>query len=259
MSEEKQGQNSKHKIKIIFEDEHLLVVNKPAGLMVHRDGRSDEYTLADWLLKMHPEIKEVGEPWTAQNGEVIYRPGIVHRLDRETSGVLVIAKDGATFEELKNAFKKRLVQKEYRAFVYGGFKEEKMQGVIERKIGRSPADFRKYSAESTARGTLREARTEYKVLEQSGSSQERDFAYLALFPKTGRTHQIRVHLKYIHHPIVCDKLYAPKKPCALGFERVALHAYKISFELQGKVHDFRADLPSDFESALVGLGVNPHN
>ena len=85
---------------------------------------------------------------------------------------------------------------------------------------------------------------------QSGSSQEKDFAYIALFPKTGRTHQLRVHLKYIHRPIVCDKLYAPKKPCTLGFERVALHAYKINFKLHGTAHEYTAELPSDFETAL---------
>ncbi len=238
------------KPKRIFENENLLVLDKPAGLMVHSDGKTSEPSLADWLLENYPEIKDVGELQRAQNGCSILRPGIVHRLDKDTSGVLLIAKTQEYFEFLKKQFQERKIKKEYRAIVYGGFKEEKKEGLINKKIGRSKK-FGLFAVEPFARGTLRETQTEYKVLEQTGESQEKDFAYLSLFPKTGRTHQIRVHLKSIHRPIVCDKLYAPKKPCALGFERQALHAYKISFtDIDGKERDFEAKLPSDFENAL---------
>ena len=236
-------------IKIIFENNEFLVVNKPGGLIVHGDGKSSEYTLADWLLENYPEIENVGESWTDDKGNKIPRPGIVHRLDKETSGVLLIAKNQETFLKLKELFMSRKVQKEYRALVYGGFKEDKKEGTIEKKIGRSK-NFGKFEVEPFARGTLREALTFYKVLAQTGQDQNKDFAYLALFPKTGRTHQLRVHLKSIHHPIICDKLYAPKKDCALGFKRLALHAYKISFELDGKLFEFEAELPRDFRHSI---------
>ncbi len=239
----------KSDIKIIFANNDFLVINKPAGLMVHGDGKSDEYTLADWLLVNYPEIKDIGETWQDPKGNTIYRPGIVHRLDKDTSGVLVIAKNQETYLKLKELFMSRKVQKEYRAFVYGGFKEDKKEGAVEKKIGRSK-NFGKFEVEPFARGTLREAVTYYKVLKQSGEDQNSDFAYLALFPKTGRTHQLRVHLKSIHHPIICDKLYAPKKKCALGFSRLALHAYKISFELDGKDFKFEAGLPRDFKHSI---------
>ena len=236
-------------IKIIYESKDFLVLNKPAGIMVHGDGKSNEYTLADWLIENYPEIENVGESWTDNKGNKIARPGIVHRLDKETSGVLLVAKNQETFLKLKELFMSRKVQKEYRALVYGGFKEDKKEGVIEKKIGRS-RNFGKFEVEPFARGTLREALTFYKVLAQTGQDQNKDFAYLALFPKTGRTHQIRVHLKSIHHPIICDKLYAPKKDCALGMSRLALHAHKISFELDGKTFEFEAELPQEFIHAL---------
>ncbi len=237
------------KITVIYENENLLVLDKPSGLAVHKDGKRDEYTLADWVLENYQELAKVGEPWRAQNGEVILRPGIAHRLDKETSGVLLVAKTQEYFEYLKSLFKERQIRKEYRAFVYGGFKEEKKQGVIDLPIARS-VKFGKFTAQGKSRGTKREALTHYEVLLQSGEKQEDDFAYLSLRPKTGRTHQLRVHLKAVHRPIVCDKLYAPKKPCTLGFERLALHAYKISFEdLDGKELTFTADLPDDFKKA----------
>ncbi len=236
--------------KIIFEDKNLLVINKPGGLMTHGDGKNNEYTLADWLLENYPDIKDIGEPWRAQNGEAILRPGIVHRLDRETSGVLLIAKTQEYFDFLKDQFKERRIQKEYRAIVYGGFKEEKLDGIIDKKIGRSKK-FGIFITEPFARGNLREATTKYKVLFQTGESQEKDFAYLALFPKTGRTHQLRVHLKSIHHPIVCDKLYAPKKECVLNFNRHALHAFKITIkDKNNNTISFQAPLPDVFEKAL---------
>ncbi len=244
--------NENFDIKVIFEDDNLLVIDKPSGISMHKDGVRDEYTVADWILEHYPCLDSVGEAWTDNKGQKIPRPGIVHRLDKDTSGVVLIAKSQNFFEYLKNQFKNREIQKEYRAFVYGGFKEEKQEGAINKAIGRSKK-FGLFNVEPHIRGKAREALTEYKVLEQSGESQENDFAYLLLRPKTGRTHQIRVHLKYLHRPIICDKLYAPKKDCALGFSRLALHAYKITFNYHGKEHSFCAELPDDFKNALQEL------
>lgn len=237
--------DQEYKIKIIHEDGDFLVVDKPAGLVVHPDGRTNEKTLVDWILNNRPEIKGVGEPLTLTNGKIIERPGIVHRIDRETSGVLVIAKNQKAFLHLKNQFKENTVSKKYNAFVYGEMKEEK--GIIERPIGRSSKDFRLWSAGRGAKGKIREAQTEYIVLKKTP-----EWSFLEISPKTGRTHQIRVHLKAINHPIVCDKLYAPKQDCILGFERAALHAGSVAFRgMNGEELYFEAPLPEDFEKALT--------
>lgn len=209
---------------IIFEDEHILVLDKPVGLMVHGDGRTSEPTLADWLLSQYPVMRGVGEPWGRDDGKVIERPGIVHRLDRDTSGVMVVAKTQAAFEHLKEQFQDRNVQKEYRAIVHGTFKDDALTGIIDKPIGKSRSDFRKWSAQPGARGMLREAVTEYTVLAQEGTGAT-GRALLALHPKTGRTHQLRVHLKAIHHPIVGDTLYGIQDTA----ERMMLHACTLTF------------------------------
>lgn len=232
---------------ILYEDKDLLALDKPAGLVVHADGKSDTPTLADWLMEKYPNIKEVGEPWTAPNGEIIFRPGIVHRLDRDTSGVLVVAKTLESFTYLKKQFQERLAKKTYRAFVYGIMKND--TGIINKPIGRSTSDFRKWSAEFGARGELRESVTEYKVLERG-----KEATFLEAYPKTGRTHQIRVHLKAIGHSVVCDALYAPKQKCILGFSRTALHAFSLEIlSPTGKPLHFEAPLPSDFLHAVPEL------
>lgn len=233
---------------IIYEDADILVIDKPAGLVVHGDGRTEEETLSDWLVSKYPAIQKVGEPWVNQKGETILRPGIVHRLDRETSGVMVIAKTQKQFEFLKEQFKEHAVQKTYRAFAYDTFKEEK--GEIERPIGKSKGDFRKWSAQPGSRGILRDAHTSWVVLESLTVS-GKIYTYLELTPKTGRTHQLRVHLKAIHHPIVCDGLYAPKRGTALGFKRLALHAHTLTLpRRKGDPVTFEAPLPEDFIHAL---------
>ena len=236
-------------IQILYEDADVLVVNKPAGLVVHGDGRTVEPTLADWLLEKYPALKDVGEPTKLSNGEIIIRPGIVHRIDRGTSGTLIVAKNQNTFLFLKKQFQDREVEKSYRAFVYGELKQD--EGVIDRPIARSRKDFRMWSAQRGAKGVEREAITEYKVLGRIPG-----FSFLELHPKTGRTHQIRVHLKAINHPVVCDKLYAPKKDCALCFTRFALHAFSIAFTLPSeKLIKVEAPYPSDFEQAIKTLNL----
>ena len=231
-------------VTLLYEDENFLAVNKPAGLVVHADGRTKEPTLVDWLLKKYPKIKKVGEPWTTPEGETVWRPGIVHRLDRDTSGVLVVAKTQEAFESLKKQFQERTIQKTYRAFVHGELPDD--DGVIERKIGRSANDFRKWSAEYGARGELRDALTRYHVLARGGG-----VTFVEVSPKTGRTHQIRVHFKAVGHPLVGDALYAPKSPKILGFSRTALHAFALEVSgLSGKRLRFEAPLPKDFKKAI---------
>lgn len=231
------------KVAIIYEDESVLAVNKPAGLMVHGDGRTRTATLTDWLLEKYPSIAEVGEPWTDSVGNIIQRPGIVHRIDKETSGVLIIAKNQRTFEYLKQQFKNREVEKVYNAFVYGVLDEKST--TIDMPIGRSKKDFRLWSTGKQARGTLRPAVTAYEVLAQSQAA-----SFTEVRPKTGRTHQIRVHFKSIGHPVVCDKRYAPKRDCILGFTRLALHARSVTFSLpNGTTITVEAPLPDDFKHA----------
>ncbi len=231
-------------ISIIYEDKNIVAINKPSGLVVHSDGKTEEPTVVDWVLKNYPETKDVGEPLVLNDGKEIKRPGIVHRLDRDTSGILLIAKNQESFLHLKKQFQNRTIQKTYRAFVYGRVKND--EGVIDRPIGRSKKDFRRWTAQRDIRGKEREAVTEYKVLERGS-----DYSFVEVYPKTGRTHQIRVHFKAINYPVVCDKLYAPKRECGLGFERLALHAYSVEFDLIDGTHlKLEAELPDDFEKAL---------
>lgn len=242
----------KNDIEILYEDEYMVVINKPAGMLVHADGRGNESTVVDWLLNRAPKARGVGEPGFAQDGVLLERSGVVHRLDRETSGVLVLAKTQEAFTHLKAQFHDRIAKKEYRAIVYGTMKDA--WGIINRSIGRSARDFRLRSAERGAKGTLRPAVTEWECIGQSSTH-----AYLKLFPKTGRTHQIRVHLKSIGHPIVEDALYASsiyRAKDTLGFARLALHAYRLTiFLVGGEERTFLAPLPLDFEIATTAIAT----
>ena len=240
------------KIPILYEDKDVVVINKPAGLIVHPDGRSTgkkkEKTLVDWILKKYPKIKNVGEAIILDDGTKILRPGIVHRIDKDTTGCLIIAKNKEAFEFLKSQFKDRKVHKVYQAFVYGSLKDER--GTIDRPIGRSPSDFRKWSAQRGARGEMRDAVTYFKVLNKKD-----DITFIEAMPKTGRTHQIRVHFRSIEHPVVQDELYASdfylKKKQQLGFKRLALHARELEITLPtGKLLTVVAPYPEDFEEAI---------
>ncbi|MDE2399539.1 MAG: RluA family pseudouridine synthase [Patescibacteria group bacterium] len=227
-------------IKILYEDKDILAIDKPAGIAVHPDGRSKEKTITDWILKNYPKMKNVGEPM----GE-IKRPGIVHRLDKDTSGVLLLAKNQKAYEFLKGQFKNREVKKTYNAIVNGWFKEDR--GVINKPIGRSPSDFRKYSASRGARGEMREAITRYKVLKRFNEGKLHKYTFLEVYPKTGRTHQIRVHLKAVDHPVVCDSLYNPKGSCPKSITRMALHAKAIEFkDSKGKIIKVESLLPAEW-------------
>jgi 23S rRNA pseudouridine1911/1915/1917 synthase len=239
-------------IKIIYENDDMIVVNKPSGIMVHGDGKSGNSTIVDWFLARTPLARGVGEPGLTQDGIPLERSGVVHRLDRETSGTLVLAKTQEAFLYLKAQFHDRKIRKEYRAFVYGNMKEK--WGTVNRPIGRSAKDFRLRSAERGARGTLREATTDWELIGQS-----KTHAYLKILPKTGRTHQIRVHMKAIGHPVVCDSLYAPKETKEkdnLGFDRLALHAYSLRLvNPRGEDQTFIAPFQQDFEKASMSLAT----
>ena len=231
---------------ILYEDADILAVNKPAGVMSHPDGHSTAETVSDWFVARYPQARDVGEPLTLVGGEVIARPGIVHRLDRDTSGVMVLAKTPEAHAFLKQAFQEREMHKTYLAFVYGTFKEDK-RGTIDFAIGRSRKDFRLRSAQRGAKGRMREALTRWEVLGETATH-----SYLKIEPLTGRTHQIRVHMKAIHHPIVCDPLYAPNHPCDLGFSRLGLHAYSLELPLMnGEALTLTAPLPPELEKAAA--------
>ena len=237
---------------IIFEDEHIAVINKPDGLIVHSDGRTEEPTLVDWIRKQYPQTEGVGEDWISPQGEVVPRPGIVHRLDRTTSGVMVIAKTQEGFLHLKGQFQDRTIRKVYDALVYGHPKEN--DGVIEMEIGRTKKKPRKWIAQF-AHGTKRAAITHWRVLGRFTDPETGEaVSHMEVEPKTGRTHQIRVHLKAIHHPIVCDHLYAEKRSCLGGLERPALHARSLTLMLVGgEERAFEAPPAEDFSSALEHL------
>ena len=270
------------KINILYEDANILAIDKPAGISVHPsnflrasvEGKDKEKFITDWILKNYPKMENVGEP-SVYEGKVIKRPGIVHRLDKDTSGVLLLAKNQKAYEFLKSQFKNREIKKIYHCLVSGFVKEDR--GTVNKPIGRSPNDFRKHLAGRGARGELREAITEYKVIKRltlplapslikEGEASpdngelvnselgrrlegfnEAKFTYLELTPKTGRTHQIRVHMKFLNHPVVCDSLYNPGKPALLGIDRLALHAKSIEFkDLKGKTVKVESPLPKEF-------------
>lgn len=256
------------KLKILFEDKNVMVIDKPAGISVHADARTTkkDVTIADLVLAYDKKLEKVGEPMTVEyKGEQIKisRPGIVHRLDKETSGVLIVAKNQKTFLMLKEQFQNHSIKKVYKAFVYGYVSDPKAslltgkKGIINAPIGRSPNDIRMWTAGRGAREPIREAVTEYIVTDRftsnkkEGINQNNKFSYVEVYPKTGRTHQIRVHMRYINHPIVSDPLYRGSNELALSMKRLALHAASITFRLpNGELKTVEAEPPTDFKKVI---------
>jgi 23S rRNA pseudouridine1911/1915/1917 synthase len=237
-------------IQILFENADMIAINKPAGIAVHGDGRSKAKTISDWVLKHYPKTKNVGENLVADNGKEIARYGIVHRLDKDTSGVLLIAKTNKGYEHLKSQFKDRKIKKTYYAFIYGKMRDER--GIIDRPIGRAIGSVRKWETRrDRVRGEVREAVTRFKVIKNTMPA-----SLLELWPQTGRTHQIRVHMQALGHPVVADRLYAPTREVVYGFERLALHARRLLFlDLRGNLTEVEAPFPSDFIKAIELLGI----
>lgn len=238
---------------ILFEDADVLVINKPAGLIVHSDGRTIEPSVSEWVVEKYPQMKGVGEPWISPQGEVIDRPGIVHRLDRTTSGVMVLAKTQEAHAFLKAQFQARTTEKVYDALVYGHNKEN--TGTIEAEIGRSRQHPKRWSAQFGKKGNLRAAITDWEVVVRGFDPQSGErVMHMRCMPKTGRTHQIRVHLKAIHHPIICDHIYAEGRPCLFGLNRPALHARSLTIQIpSGATQTFEAEPPQDIQEAIDTL------
>jgi len=224
--------NRKLELEIIFENNDFLVLNKPAGIIVHPTKYEQKKTLIQALLKYLPSISKVGEP---------SRPGIVHRLDKDVSGLMVVAKNNYFYNYLVSEFKKRKVKKKYIALVYGHPKEKK--GIVETSIGWSKKG--KIVAREIAIKLKKKARTEYKV-----KKEYKDFTLLEVSPLSGRTHQIRVHMAYLGTPIVGDKIYKFKNHPLL-LNRLFLHCAYIGFwQPDGKFREFYSPLPSELETFL---------
>ncbi len=242
------------KPEVIFENNDVLVINKPAGLIVHSDGRTKEYSVSEWVLENYPDMKEVGESWTSPQGEIVLRPGIVHRLDRTTSGVMILAKTAEAHAFLKKQFQDRTAEKTYRAFVYGHPKTD--SGVIEKEIVRIKSIPPRWGvARAGEDNKKRAAITAWQVITRGIDPATKEaVSILSVSPKTGRTHQIRVHLKAVNHPIIADHLYASGKPGLFGFSRPALHAEKLAITLpDGKKEVFVAPLPPDMADATAQI------
>lgn len=218
-------------LEILFEDDDLLVLNKPAGLVMHPGAGHQQHTLVNALLAHCKNLSGIGGK---------ERPGIVHRLDKETSGCLVVAKNDATHRDLSRQFAARTMTKVYLALVAGTLR--KRSGVIDKAIARHPVHRQRMSI---ARRQGRSAKTEYRVL-QSGN----DMSLLECTLHSGRTHQIRVHLHDLGHPVLGDKLYGGKR--AGDFPRQMLHAWKLAFShpRSGDEMGFEAPLPPDFAEAM---------
>lgn len=231
---------------ILYEDEDIVAITKPRGVVVHSDARHDYPAVTDWFLKAYPESAGVGEDPIETEYGTILRPGVVHRLDRETTGVLLLAKTNEAHAHLKEQFQNRSITKVYRAVVYGQMKLNHYS--VEAPIARSK-QFGKWTAIPKAgRGTARDAHTEISVL---GRIDKGDgYSLIEARPHTGRTHQIRVHLQYLNHPIVADEIYAGKRNTPennLGLSHMALHAYSITFTtLDGQEKTVIAPLPQEF-------------
>lgn len=223
--------------KIIFEDDYIIVIDKPYGVVVNRADSAKEETIQDFA-ESKVQKSDLDEEFNS-------RGGIVHRLDKDTSGVLVIAKTTEAFQNLKNQFKERTTTKKYLALVHG--KVEPTSGTIDAPIERSPFNRMHFGVFPGGR----EAQTKYKVVKQFEK-----YALVEIEPKTGRTHQIRVHMKYIGHPIVSDPIYGGRKQIREDLKicpRLFLHAahLEINHPINGEKLDFEIELTGELEDVLT--------
>jgi 23S rRNA pseudouridine1911/1915/1917 synthase len=214
---------------VVYEDVDIIVINKAAGLTVHPSPGHTNHTLVNALLARYPELANFGAS---------LRPGIVHRLDKDTSGLMIIAKNSAAQQNLINQFKNHKVSKGYLALVKG--KVTPSRGLIEAPIGRHPSNRKRMAVVTKGR----EATTGYKVKEYIGNN-----SLLEIYIKTGRTHQIRVHLAAIGYPVIGDSTYGVK---STFLKRQFLHAYRLGFNIPstGEYKAFTSELPLDLKTAL---------
>lgn len=246
-------------IRVIHAEQDFLVLDKPAGISVHGGTGVRGRTVADWIAEYYPETKRVGD-------DPVLRPGIVHRLDRNTSGVMIIARSQEAFENVKRLFKERRVEKTYLALVVGTPKRK--VGIIDAPIGRMASNPTKRGVlrpirlmlrvvskvepqaqdKSALRGS-RNALTEYRTLERLGS-----YTLLEVRPKTGRMHQIRVHLASMGTPVAGDNIYGGARARIENLDRQFLHAWRLSFSYpEGRRWQFDAPLPEDLDRILKRL------
>lgn len=232
--------NKNIKLEIIFQDKNFIIINKPAGMQVHPSNKNETDTLVNGLICKFPEIKTVGD-------DPKIRPGIVHRLDKDTSGVMVIARNQEAFNKLKDKFKNREITKTYWALVYG--KLENKSGIINKPIARAGNYKKQTIASAKTKTKIRPAVTEYKILKEF-----ENYSLIEAIPKTGRMHQIRIHLASIGHPVIGDEKYILKNISANeNTVRQMLHAKNIEFKLNGKKYKFEAELPADFSGLINSL------
>ena len=222
-------------IDILYQDEDVVLVNKPCGMVVHPAAGNEDRTLVNALLYHVHDLSGIG-------GEM--RPGIVHRLDKDTSGLILIAKNDAAHTVLSEQFKQRTMEKHYRAVAYGSFSQD--EGLIDAPLGRHPIDRKKMAVVADGKPS----KTEWHVLERLQGA-----TYLDVHLLTGRTHQIRVHMLSVGHPLLGDKIYAPNLKCAVHVPRLMLHAYSLAFThpRTGERLTFCAPLPDAFEQTLQKL------
>lgn len=231
----------------VYEDDDIIVVNKPYGLITHPKNATDtQPSLTAWVAANYPGLEDVGEPFNA-SGTPSPRYGIVHRLDKDTSGLIIIAKNQAAFDYMKKQFQNRTMNKRYFALVHGKPKEG--SGIIDAPLGRIGMK-RTTLIEGKKMIDSKESVTEYKTVRNFEK-----YTLLEVSPKTGRTHQIRVHLKSLGCPVAGDPVYTPKgwqKP--EGLERLFLHAYRLEFPSpDGKRLVLEADLPEDLQNVINRL------
>ncbi len=221
---------------MIYKHEHFLIINKPAGLLTHpASHKGKEIALSDIVVASYPEIAQVGENT---------RPGIVHRLDKYTSGLIVVARTPHGYETLRGLFSTRAMKKIYYALVQGHVEKK---GTIKTPIMRDMVDPCKLTCCFTTEGRPSETSFEAVTYFKAGFN-PLPYTLIRVFPKTGRTHQIRVHMASIEHPLVGDTLYGNKKAGDLG--RYALHAAELSFNFDGTAFSFKAKMPDDLAAFL---------
>jgi 23S rRNA pseudouridine1911/1915/1917 synthase len=224
-------------IPIIFENNNFLVINKPSGLVVHPYDHSTEETLLDFLACYSPEVFLIANEKKLMDGRTINLGGLVHKLDRDTSGLMVIAKNKASYEALQKLFKSHDVTKVYEALVDGILVDSKL--IIDAPLGRNKKDYKQTAHPKNLRGELRDALTEVHTISHNEVA-----TLVELFPKTGRTHQLRAHMAYVGHPIVGDKAYGS----TLESDRILLHAKKLNFVLLGESYSFESATPFTLET-----------
>ena len=228
---------------IRYQDSDLLIINKPAGLVVHPAAGNWHGTLVNAVLHHAPDLAGVGG---------VHRPGIVHRLDKDTSGLIIVAKNAAAHRSQQQQFHDRQVEKHYLALVYGALKSER--GEINAAIGRDLRDRKRMAVVTATVGRSALTRYESVAVYRLAASAER-LTLLDCRPLTGRTHQIRVHLAHVNHPIVGDVLYGPRRRLPFACPRQFLHAARLRFRLPstGELLEFTAPLPDDLQGILDRL------